>query len=97
LTIVHVPQAMVKLATLMESCDRLVKQPGDWRVERPLGLTHAEQLCSLVTFDALCTLSEYHHHRGDVDAALGWARRALLTWFAATTAGQDGDGIPVSC
>jgi hypothetical protein len=88
---------MEQLATLMESCGGLVGQPSERRKEGPLGSTCAEGTCSLAAFDAFCTLSEFLQQRGNVSAALKWARRALHIWFAATTVGRLGDGIQVSC
>jgi hypothetical protein len=88
---------MEELAALMESCAGLVGQPGDWRKQELLGPTYSEETCSLVAFDALCTLAEFYHRRVDVNAALGWARRALYHWFVATRVGWNGDGLRVSC
>jgi hypothetical protein len=87
---------MEQLAALMESCDGLVGQPDDWRNKASIGASFSEETCSIVAFDALCTLSEFHHRRGNVGAALTSAGQALYIWFAATTVGLDGDGMRVS-
>jgi hypothetical protein len=86
---------MGSLAELMESCDGVVRPPGDWRKDTPSGSTYSEDTSSLVAFDALCTLSKFHHRRGNIDDALGWARGALRVWFGPTTVGQGGNGIQV--
>ncbi|GBF99487.1 hypothetical protein Rsub_12155 [Raphidocelis subcapitata] len=73
-------QEMEKLATMIQA-GQIACVNHDWRSKESAPFASVQERFPLTAFDARCVLSEYYHRRGDVNAALGWAREGLACWY----------------
>jgi hypothetical protein len=71
---------MEKLAAMIQA-GQIACVNHDWRSKESAPFASVQERFPLTAFDARCVLSEYYHRRGDVNAALGWAREGLACWY----------------